>query len=62
MINNITFENCIMILVFAEQIKDETSELRAIQLINSNKNELALLKFKLLKKKPHLMFKLYPAI
>lgn len=51
-----------MILVFAEQIKDETSELRAIQLINSNKNELALLKFKLLKKKPHLMFKLYPAI
>lgn len=58
-IKNITIENCIMILVFAEQIKDEALELRAIKLMNSNKNELALLRFEqLFKKKPHLISKL----
>lgn len=58
--NHISIDNCIKILVLADQVKDSLTETKAIEFINRNKDKIDV--DDLFEQHPHLIFKLYKAI
>lgn len=58
--NHISIDNCIKILVLADQVKDSLIQTKAIEFINRNKDKIDV--DDLFEQHPHLIFKLYKAI